>query len=416
MNSTNQNGSNGVKEKIYNRSTAMFFLILTGIISLFGDMNYEGGRSVVGQYLNILGTSAFALGLAAGLGEFIGYAFRLISGTLVDRTKKYWLFIFIGFIIQLCSLPSMAFVSGWKLAVAFLFFERLGKAIKKPAYDALISFAAKQTGSGFGFGLHEAMDQIGAFLGPALFSLLLMLGPNKTDLAGYRTGLLLLFVPAGLAVITIIITRFVFPHPQRFEIPSKTPEVSFAGFSRLYWLITIAAALLAMGITDFPLVGLHLSKSGNFPESALPLLYAGAMAIDAFAAIFIGLLYDRLGLKTLWVLFFVEIFTAPLLFLTKFVGVIIGAVVWGISVGTQESILKAFIGDIVPQEKRGRAFGLFHTLFGASWFIGSAIIGALYDKWGSIPLVVFSVLVQVAAFIVFGAAAKEHTNFKNLDQ
>ena len=118
------------KPKIYNRSTAMFFLILTGVISLLGDMNYEGGRSVVGQYLNLLGTSALALGLAAGLGEFIGYAFRLVSGTLVDRTKKYWLFIFIGFTIQLCSLPVMAFVSGWKLAVAFLFFERLGKAIK----------------------------------------------------------------------------------------------------------------------------------------------------------------------------------------------------------------------------------------------------------------------------------------------
>ncbi len=412
MGSTNQNGSNGIKEKIYNRSTAMFFLILTGFISLFGDMNYEGGRSVVGQYLNILGTSAFALGLAAGLGEFIGYAFRLISGTLVDKTRKYWLFIFIGFIVQLCSLPSMAFVSGWKLAVAFLFFERLGKAIKKPAYDALISFAAKQTGSGFGFGLHEAMDQIGAFLGPALFSLLLMLGPNKTELAGYRTGLLLLFVPAGLAVITIIFTRFVFPHPQRFEIPSKTPEVSFAGFSRLYWLITIASALLAMGITDFPLVGLHLSKSGNFPESALPLLYAGAMAVDAFAAIFIGLLYDRLGLKTLWVLFFVEIFTAPLLFLTKFAGVIAGAIVWGISVGTQESILKAVIGDIVPQEKRGRAFGLFHTLFGAFWFIGSAIIGALYDKWQAVPLVIFSVIVQTGALIVFSLAVKEYKKFK----
>lgn len=406
------NEKNVVKEKIYNRSTALLFLVLTGVISLLGDMNYEGGRSVVGQYLNLLGTTAFALGLAAGLGEFIGYAFRLISGTLVDKTKQYWTFIIIGFAVQLCSLPSMAFVSGWKLAVAFLFFERLGKAIKKPAYDALISFAAKQTGSGFGFGLHEAMDQIGAFLGPALFSLLLMLGPNKTELAGYRTGLLLLFIPAGLAILTIIGTRFVFPHPQRFEIPSKTPEVAFGGFSKLYWLLAVSSALLAMGITDFPLVGLHLSKTGNFPENALPLLYAGAMAVDAFAAIFIGLLYDRLGLKTLWVLFFIEIFTAPLLFLTKFYGVIIGAIVWGISVGTQESILKAAIGDIVPENRRGRAFGLFHTIFGAFWFIGSAIIGALYDKWGALPLVIFSVVVQSASLIVFSIAVKEHNKFK----
>ncbi|MDP3178879.1 MAG: MFS transporter, partial [Spirochaetaceae bacterium] len=143
------------------KGAAIAFIVLFGFVSLFADMNYEGGRSVVGQYLKLLGTSAFALAFAAGAGEFAGYALRLVSGTIADKTKKYWLLIVLGYAIQLCSLPMLAFISGWELAVAFLFLERVGKAIRKPAVDAVLSFAAKKTGSGFGFGLHEAMDQIG---------------------------------------------------------------------------------------------------------------------------------------------------------------------------------------------------------------------------------------------------------------
>jgi MFS family permease len=403
----------GGKALDYTKGAAIAFIVLTGVVSLFADMNYEGGRSVAGQYLKLLGTSAFALGLAAGLGEFIGYALRLVSGSIADRTRKYWVFIIAGYAIQLCALPAMAFVSGWELAVAFLFLERFGKAVRKPAHDALISFAAKRTGSGFGFGLHEAMDQIGAFAGPALFSLLLFAGPKGTDLAAYREGLLWLFVPAGLAVGITVIARFKFPHPQRFEIPTKTPVVAFAGFPVGYWLIAAAAGLLAMGVTDFPLVGLHLTKTGAFPEEAIPLLYAGAMAIDAAAAMIVGRLYDRFGLKALAVLFAVEVFTAPLLFLLPLPGIIAGMALWGISVGTQESILKAAIGDRVTEDKRARAFGLFHTIFGAAWFLGSAIIGALYDSGGPLPLAIFSVIVQGLACVVFFAALAHERRHAN---
>lgn len=395
------------KKEVYLRSAAIAFIVLTGVVSLFADMNYEGGRSVVGQYLKLLGTSAFALGLAAGLGEFVGYALRLISGTLADRSKKYWWFIIGGYSVQLCALPALAFVSGWELAIVFLFLERLGKAIRKPAHDALISFAAKQTGSGFGFGLHEAMDQIGAFLGPVIFSTFLFMGPNGTELEAYRVGLLWLFVPAALAIGTTIAARFWFPHPEGFEIPSKTPKVAFGGFPLVYWLIVGAAALLAMGITDFPLVGLHLAKTGGIPEQAIPLLYAGAMAVDAAAALIVGLLYDRFGLKILGVLFIAELFTAPLLFLTPLPGVLVGMALWGISVGTQESILKAAIGDRVSEDRRARAFGLFHTLFGAAWFLGSVVIGALYDSLGPWPVVIFSVSVQALACILFFFAIKK---------
>ncbi len=395
------------KTGLYSKGAAVFFLVLTGVVSLFADMNYEGGRSVVGQYLKLLGSSALALGMAAGLGEFVGYAFRLISGALADRTRKYWWFIIGGYIIQLSALPAIAFVSGWELAIVFLFLERLGKAVRKPAHDAMISFAAKQTGSGFGFGLQEAMDQIGAFIGPVLFSSLLFSAQGSPSLEVYKTGLLWLFVPAGLAVAICVVARFRFPHPEKFEIPNKTPQLAIAGFPVVFWLISGAAALLAMGITDFPLVGLHLTKTGTFLEAAIPLLYAGAMAVDAAAAMVVGYLYDRFGLKALAVLFVVEIGTAPLLFLAPLPGILVGMALWGISVGTQESILKAAIGDRVSEDRRARAYGVFHTLFGAAWFVGSVIIGALYDGLGAWPMVAFSLLAQSAAAVLFFVAIKK---------
>lgn len=391
------------KKLEFTKRNAVFFIILFGIVSLFADMNYEGGRSVVGQYLKLLGSSAFALGFAAGVGEFVGYALRFVTGSLADKTRKYWLIIISGYTIQLCSLPMLAFLSGWELAVAFLFFERVGKAIRKPANDAVLSFAAKQTGRGFGFGLHEAMDQIGAFLGPVLFSTLLFATKTGNDLARYRTGLLLLFIPALIAIFVTFIARFLFPCPEKFEVKSKMPEISGKGYSKQYWLIVIAAGLLAAGITDFPLIGLHLKSAGGFSEEAIPLLYAGAMAIDAAAAIFFGFLYDRIGIKALAGLFFVEVFTAPLVFLGSFWFIIAGMALWGISVGTQESILKAAISDRVPENRRAGAFGLFNMIFGFLWFTGSAAIGFLYDRIGAVALVVFSVMIQTAAAFVFAA-------------
>ncbi len=389
------------KELAFTPKTAIFFIVLFGVVSLFADMNYEGGRSVVGQYLKLLGTSAFALGFAAGIGEFVGYALRFVSGTIADKTKKYWTLIIIGYVVQLCSFPLMAFVTSWELAVVLLFLERVGKAIRKPANDAVLSFATKQTGSGFGFGLHEAMDQIGAFLGPALFSLLLFTRNNGGTLTDYRAGLLLLFIPAALAVGVTLIGRFLFPHPQQFELKSSRPVLSTKGYPRTFWIIVIASSLLAMGITDFPLIGLFLKNSEGFKEEAIPLLYAGAMAVDAAAALVFGFLYDRFGLKALAGLFIAEVCTAPFIFLGSPALVIAGMVLWGISTGTQESILKAAIGDRVGEEKRARAFGLFNTFFGLFWFVGSAIIGFLYDKWGVVPLVTFSVIMQAGALIVF---------------
>jgi hypothetical protein len=389
------------------------FIILLGVVSLFADMNYEGGRSLSGQYLNLLGASALALSLAAGLGEFLGYGLRFFSGMLVDKTKSYWFIMITGYGIQLCALPALALTGDWRWAVALLLLERIAKAYRKPAADSVLAYASYSTGRGFGFGLHEAMDQIGAFLGPALLSALLFFNKDGAGLGGLRMGLVLLFIPAVGALLALVAGRFFFPHPDEFELPDKTPVIGTKGISRGLWIVIIAAGFLAAGITDFPLIAFHLNKAGTFPAAAIPMLYAGSMAVDAAAALLLGKLYDRIGFPALFVLFFIEIFTAPFIFLGGTTAIIAGMVLWGFSMGTQESVLKAVIADRSPKDYRGRAFGLFQTVFGAFWFAGSALLGWLYGL--SVPaMVVASVSFQGTALMLSFAAQKALKKEKNL--
>lgn len=378
------------------RIGAIGFIVLLGVVSLFADMTYEGGRSLTGQYMNFLGAGALALSLAAGLGEFLGYGLRYFSGALVDRSKRYWLIVFIGYTLQLAALPLLAFTGDWRVAIALLLLERIAKAFRKPAADSMLAYAASATGRGFGFGLHEAMDQIGAFLGPALLSLLLFLRPDGAGIGGLRAGLVLLFIPAVASVASLGVARFFFPRPDAFELESKTPRLGTEGISPGLWLLIVAAGFLAAGITDFPLIAFHLKETAALQPAFIPLLYAGAMAVDAAAALFFGWLYDRIGYKALVGLFVAELFTAPLVFLGGLPAILAGMALWGISVGTQESVLKAAIADHTPKDFRGRAFGLFQTVFGAFWFGGSAVLGWLYG---------FSPALLVAASVGFQAVA-----------
>ncbi len=392
------------------RLSAVSFIVLLGVVSLFADMTYEGGRSLSGQYINLLGASAFALSLAAGLGEFLGYGLRFLSGLLVDKSKRYWLIMFVGYGIQLSALPALAFTGDWRWAVALLLLERIAKAFRKPAADSMLAFASSSTGRGFGFGLHEAMDQIGAFLGPALLSLLLFTHRDGAGLGGLRVGLLLLFAPAAAALLSLAAAKYFFPHPDQFELEDKTPSIGAAGISRGLWVLILAAGFLAAGITDFPLIAFHLNKTGSFPAAAIPMLYAGAMAVDAAAALIFGRLYDKIGYKALLGLFVAELFTAPLVFLGGLPAILAGMALWGISTGTQESILKAAIADRSPKEYRGRAFGLFQTIFGAFWFAGSALLGWLYGV--SVPLLVaasvgFQTIALVLSIVAGGILRKE---------
>jgi MFS family permease len=378
--------------------SALSFIVLLGVVSLFADMTYEGGRSLVGQYLGLLGAGAAVIAATAGAGEFLGYALRFLSGWAADRTRRYWAITIFGYVFQLFALPALAFTGPWQLAIVLVFAERIGKAIRNPSRDAMLAYATAQTGRGFGYGLHEAMDQIGAVLGPLLLTLVLYLKSRAQGgiLAGYRLGFMLLLAPACASVLFLLIARFLFPRPADFDLPDKRPRLATRGYSRAYWIYLAAAALMAAGITDFPLIAFHFQRIGLVPDYWLPTLFALAMAVDAGAALLFGLLYDRIGFGILIITFALEAATAPFLFLGRLPGAIAGMALWGISMGTQESIMRAAVADLIPAQKRATGFGLFHMAFGVAWLAGSALLGLLYQRDPRV-MVAFAVGIQALA-------------------
>ncbi len=160
-----------MKKRTKNMTPAMSFIVLLGIVSMFSDMTHEGATSIRGAYLYLLGASASTIGFVSGLGELVGYSLRYVFGIITDKTKKYRTMTIAGYVIDVLAVPALALVgeNGWVLASILLVVERTGKAMKKPAKNTIMSFAAKSEGAGKSFAIQEALDQLGAFLGPVFF-------------------------------------------------------------------------------------------------------------------------------------------------------------------------------------------------------------------------------------------------------
>lgn len=380
------------KKQAVSAQTALRFVMLIGIVSLFADMTYEGARSINGPYLAILGASGAVVGIASGLGELTGYLLRLVSGYFSDKTGRYWAITFFGYLVNLIAVPLLALAGDWPLAVALMILERIGKGVRVPPRDAMLSYATKRMGRGWGFGVHEALDQIGAILGPLMVAIVLY----AKD--GYRTGYIALLIPALLALGVLAIARFLYPRPQDLEISQK--ELQVQGFTRLFWSYIAAASLIAAGFADFPLIAYHFEKASVVTPALVPVFYAVAMGVDAVAAMVFGRLFDRIGLSIMMIVALISAFFAPLVFLGSRYPALLGMALWGVGMGAQESIMRAVVANIVSAERRSFAYGVFNTAYGIFWFLGSLLIGILYDI--SIPaLVVFSVTAQLASIPIF---------------
>jgi MFS family permease len=376
---------------------ALYFALLVGIVNLFADFTYEGARSINGAFLASLGSSAAVVGLVAGLGELIGYGLRSLTGLLADKTRRYWTFAFIGYAINMLAVPALALAGSWPLAAGLMIAERTGRAIRKPAMETMLSHSGKILGQGWVFGLHEFLDQFGAALGPLVVAWVLF---HK---GGYQAAYGILLVSALLCLILLALASHFFP-AQHFQ-KKETSVLPAQKFSRSYWLYVAAGAFAAAGFADFSLAAFHFQKTGEVALQWIPIFYAWAMICGGFSALLFGKLFDKFGAKILLLAFFLGSFSAPLIFLGQNWMIVVGLLLWGIGLGAQDSLLKAALVGLVPQNKIAAAFGVFDTGFGVAWFLGSAVLGILYAK-SILWLVLFSVVFQLAALPWFSRALK----------
>lgn len=366
-------------------------IVLLGVVSLFADMTYESARSLTGPYLAILGAGAAAVGIVAGFGELVGYGLRLASGWIADRTRSYWTVTMVGYAVNLLAVPALALADRWEWAAALIVMERLGKAVRAPARDALLAHASSQVGRGLGFALHEAMDQVGAMAGPILVAGVLAWKGS------YRIAFAVLAVPAVLALTALIAARLSYPRPRELE-----PELGDVGLSRgrtfpvEFWLYLAAIGLVAAAYADFPLIAFHLKSKGLVQDRWIPLFYAGAMGMDALAALFFGWWYDRKGIVAVAGAVVVSAGFPLLVFSSRAPLVAAGMALWGIGMGAQESIARAAVAGLVSADRRATGYGVFNTGYGLAWFVGSSLMGLLYG-WSLPALVGFSILAQAAS-------------------
>jgi MFS family permease len=328
------------------------------------------------------------VGIVAGLGELLGYALRLVSGYFGDRTGNYWAITIAGYIVNLVAVPLLAFAGSWEIAALLMIMERTGKAIRSPVRDAMLSHATHQTGRGWGFGLHEAMDQTGALLGPLAVAWAL------SRKMGYPPIFAMLAVPAVLSITSIVIARSQFPRPHDLE--KKGVQIVTKGYPKAYWVYLAGASLIAAGYVDFPLIAFHFKRVSTFSETWIPLFYAFAMIMEAASALLFGRLFDRIGFKALIGILLVTSFFAPFVFTGSLPMIFFGMALWGAGMGAHDSVMRAVIADWIPSERRGSAYGLFNAVYGVAWFAGSALVGFLYDR-SELALIAFSIIAQLLA-------------------
>lgn len=376
-----------------NPSKAWRLIFLLGLVSLFADVTYEGARSIIPNYLTIvLGASVLILGTVTGLGEFLNYGLRLATGPLSDLTRRYWLFTFVGYVVNLFAVPLLALTGDWQSAAVLIIVERMGKAIRAPARDVIISNVSKGIGRGKAFGAHEVLDQVGAILGPSIAIFALYFTKEN-----YRYAFSVFALPALIALSFLAIAYLFFKrHREELvaEGPSKEGRLGFK-----FWSYTIVITLSTMGLMYIPFLIYRAGESHAMPEWIAPSLLLIAQAVDALIAPFAGLAYDRVGLKSIFAIFPFTLAIPIFAYTPQAFTLILAATSLGVVMGVQETIERAAVADLSPVQARGRAYGIFNAFLGLSLLLGGVVIGYLYSVSFTL-IIVYAIATQALAFII----------------
>ncbi len=374
-------------------STAL--IIMIGIVSLFADYTYEGGRSILPQFFTTtLGGSVFLLGIVLGAAEFFGYAFRLVSGKIADKTHGYWILIFLGYAMNLFALPLLAITGNYILAIFLIFAERVGKGIRAPPKDYIISEVAEEGKMGKAFAINEILDQTGAILGPLSVSLILLYESS------YRAAFAFLAIPATVAIAFLVIVFIKYTRlKQRKTVARQLSIMPFRKF--VIYSIAIAASAAGTYQVSFMLV----TAQGVLSTYLIPLIFLVAMAGEGIFGFAFGLLYDRIGRKLVYLGLLFSLSIPILLLGFGLYFLFLGALMLGAATGIQDTVMRSVVGSRIKKEKRGYAFGVFNALYGFGLMASSITVGYLFY---SLPdILIYVVAMQTMAFIALSISFKE---------
>lgn len=369
-------------------------IIIIGIVSLFGDFTYEGARSIIPQYFTTLGGSVFLLGIVLGVSEFAGYAVRLLSGKIADKTKDYWAIMFIGYAINLFAVPLLAFSGNYITAAFLVFLERFGRGIRTPPKDYLISNAASAGKVGRAFAIEAGLDQAGAIVGPLAVSLILLYKGT------YKTAFAFLAAPATLAMLVLIVAYTYYRKAdQRKERPAQNAIMS----SRNFLIYSIAIALSAAGLYQVAFV--LYGAQGRIGTHLIPIIFLTAMAGEGLFGFLFGLLYDKVGRRLVYSGLLLSVLIPIILLGSSPAYLFVAALAIGAATGIQDTVMRAVVGSMIHSKKRGYAFGIFNAFYGFGFMMSGIVIGYLYSSLGAI--ITYVSIMQAVSFIMLNISFRE---------
>ncbi|MHB1543286.1 MAG: MFS transporter [Gammaproteobacteria bacterium] len=351
--------------------SALGFVVLLGIVSLFADANYEGGRSVAGPYLLVLGITPAILGIASGAIDFFQYLGRLIAGWWVGRSGHSWRVLTLGYMLNLFALPALVFTHQLIGALGLLFLERLGRGIRNPVKNNLLAQAGDELGHGRVFGLYEILDQTGAVLGPLFVGFWLLRHSLRMTFAT-------LAIPAVLSMLWLWVAYRYRPQSAS-EAAGSGSDAQPSGNDRTrIRRFRTWAALIAAASGTYIFIGYALIAHDHWTYAQVAGGFALAMAMDGIGGLFLGILYDRIGFRSVYAFPVSLAASIALIFWGQLWLVWLGIGIWGLQLGFAETVIPAMFGQIIPRGSRTRLFGSLGFLTGLSGLLGVGVMGVLY--------------------------------------
>ncbi|MHA3081082.1 MFS transporter [Acinetobacter sp. ANC 5502] len=351
-----------------------------GFVSMLMDISSEMIHSLLPVFmLTALGASALAIGLIEGLAEATALIIKIFSGVISDYLGKRKGLAVIGYTLGALTKPLFAVASTIGLVLTARLLDRAGKGIRGAPRDALIADIVPAQIRGAAFGLRQALDTVGAFLGPLLAAGLMLLWAND-----FRAVFWVAVIPGLMAVALLL---FGIREPEHQEAPKRTNPIQRENLKRLsgsYWGVVSIGAVFTLARFSEAFLVLRAQQSG-VPVAFIPLVMVAMNLVYALSAYPFGKLSDRMNHKVLLALGLIVLISADLVLAinTHWSVMLTGVALWGVHMGMTQGLLATMVADTAPADLRGTAYGFFNLVSGLAMLLASVLAGLLWDRLGA---------------------------------
>jgi MFS family permease len=374
-------------------------VFIMGLVSLFTDISSESIQSFFPLFISSIGGSIFAIGIITGVTDALSNILKGVSGWMSDKINKRKPFVVAGYTISNLSKPLMAFSPSWEWVLGLKAIDRSGKGLRTSARDTLISYYAIEKGKSFG--LHRAMDTLGAVIGSILAFILLYFAWT------YKQIILITIIPGVIAIILIFFVKDVDPAKITEEMLNKSPEPKVDGIDRNFIKL-----IVILGVIEFASVNISFLQFRSidylFADYFIPILYLISNLVYMILSPITGTLSDKIGRKPiiitglLLMLFISVILAIPIQKSTfSIILIIIIWIIFGFNLASIDPISRAYIADLVGKNKRGRAYGYYYLSVGLVSLGESFIFGFVYNAFSFTVAFIYVAILLGLCIVIF---------------